>query len=111
VDSHAVLDGEKTWISNGGIADFYVVFARTGEAPGSRGLSAFARNHLYLFAFAKTAALAPGASQLLTVSAPVAALGSWEAARQAYVVEPGTYSFVVGPDSETVSGASFNVTI
>jgi alkylation response protein AidB-like acyl-CoA dehydrogenase len=38
---HYVLDGEKTWISNGGIADFYVVFARTGEAPGSRGLSAF----------------------------------------------------------------------
>jgi alkylation response protein AidB-like acyl-CoA dehydrogenase len=36
-----VLDGEKTWISNGGIADFYVVFARTGEAAGSRGLSAF----------------------------------------------------------------------
>ncbi len=36
-----VLDGEKTWISNGGIADFYCVFARTGEAPGSRGLSAF----------------------------------------------------------------------
>jgi len=38
---HAVLDGEKTWISNGGIADFYVVFARTGEAPGARGISAF----------------------------------------------------------------------
>lgn len=38
---HAILDGEKTWISNGGIADFYVVFARTGEAPGSRGISAF----------------------------------------------------------------------
>ncbi len=38
---HAVLDGVKTWISNGGIADFYVVFARTGEAPGARGLSAF----------------------------------------------------------------------
>jgi acyl-CoA dehydrogenase len=36
-----VLDGEKTWISNGGIADFYVVFARTEEAPGARGLSAF----------------------------------------------------------------------
>jgi acyl-CoA dehydrogenase len=36
-----VIDGEKTWISNGGIADLYVVFARTGEAPGSRGLSAF----------------------------------------------------------------------
>lgn len=38
---HYVLDGEKTWISNGGIADFYVVFARTGEAPGARGISAF----------------------------------------------------------------------
>lgn len=36
-----VLDGVKTWISNGGIADHYVVFARTGEAPGARGLSAF----------------------------------------------------------------------
>jgi acyl-CoA dehydrogenase len=35
------LDGTKTWISNGGIADQYVVFARTGEAPGARGLSAF----------------------------------------------------------------------
>ncbi len=38
---HYVLDGEKTFISNGGIADFYVVFARTGEAPGARGISAF----------------------------------------------------------------------
>ena len=36
-----VLSGEKTWISNGGIADLYVVFARTGEAPGARGISAF----------------------------------------------------------------------
>jgi acyl-CoA dehydrogenase len=40
-DGDYVLDGEKTWISNGGIADLYMVFARTGEAPGSRGLSAF----------------------------------------------------------------------
>jgi len=48
---HAVLNGEKTWISNGGIADFYVVFAREaeiqppaeagGSAYGSRGISAF----------------------------------------------------------------------
>ena len=38
---HAVLNGEKTWISNGGIADFYVVFARSGEAPAARGISAF----------------------------------------------------------------------
>jgi len=36
-----VLNGEKTWISNGGIADVYTVIARTGEAPGARGLSAF----------------------------------------------------------------------
>lgn len=36
-----VLNGEKTYISNGGIADVYVVFARTGEAPGAKGLSAF----------------------------------------------------------------------
>ena len=39
--SNYVLDGEKTWISNGGIADIYVVFARTGEGPGAKGLSAF----------------------------------------------------------------------
>jgi alkylation response protein AidB-like acyl-CoA dehydrogenase len=37
----AVLNGTKTWISNGGIADFYVVFARSGEAHGARGISAF----------------------------------------------------------------------
>ena len=40
-DGYAVLNGCKTWISNGGIADFYVVFARSGEAPGARGISAF----------------------------------------------------------------------
>jgi len=39
--AHVRLDGVKTWISNGGIADHYVVFARTGEAPGTKGLSAF----------------------------------------------------------------------
>ncbi|GFE51376.1 acyl-CoA dehydrogenase [Roseobacter cerasinus] len=36
-----VLNGAKTWISNGGIADLYTVFARTGDAPGAKGLSAF----------------------------------------------------------------------
>lgn len=43
-EAHAdgyILNGEKTWISNGGIADFYTVFARTGKAPGAKGLSAF----------------------------------------------------------------------
>lgn len=36
-----VLNGRKTWISNGGIADFYTVLARTGELPGAKGLSVF----------------------------------------------------------------------
>jgi acyl-CoA dehydrogenase len=36
-----ILDGCKTWISNGGIADFYTVFARTSDEPGARGISAF----------------------------------------------------------------------
>ncbi len=35
------LDGVKTWISNAGLAAFYIVFARTGEGPGTKGLSAF----------------------------------------------------------------------
>jgi len=41
IGDHYVLNGEKSWISNAGIADFYTVFARTGEAPGAGGLSAF----------------------------------------------------------------------
>lgn len=40
-DTHWVLEGEKTWISNGGIADLYVVFART-SGSGARGITAFA---------------------------------------------------------------------
>src|SRR3954470_23204638 len=40
-DGGYVLNGAKTYISNGGIADFTIVFARTGEAPGAKGLSAF----------------------------------------------------------------------
>jgi acyl-CoA dehydrogenase len=39
--AHVRLDGIKTWISNGGIADHYVIFARTGEGPGAKGLSSF----------------------------------------------------------------------
>jgi acyl-CoA dehydrogenase len=38
---HVRIDGMKTWISNGGIADHYVVFARSGEAPGAKGLSSY----------------------------------------------------------------------
>ena len=40
-DGGYVVDGAKTYISNGGIADYYVLFARTGEAPGAKGISAF----------------------------------------------------------------------
>ncbi|HEY1146651.1 MAG TPA: acyl-CoA dehydrogenase family protein [Allosphingosinicella sp.] len=36
-----VVNGAKTYISNGGIADFYVLFVRTGEAPGAKGISTF----------------------------------------------------------------------
>jgi len=39
--AHWMLDGTKTWISNGGIADFYVVFAKSDAAAGTRGISAF----------------------------------------------------------------------
>ena len=39
--SSYVLDGTKTWVSNGGLAHYYTVFARTGEGPGAKGLSAF----------------------------------------------------------------------
>jgi acyl-CoA dehydrogenase len=39
--AHVRIDGLKTWISNGGIADHYVLFVRTGEGPGAKGLSAF----------------------------------------------------------------------
>ena len=48
---HAVLDGEKTWISNGGIADFYVVFARSETEPGARGGNAPQRGTRGISAF------------------------------------------------------------
>lgn len=40
-DGFWIVNGAKTYISNGGIADYYVLFARTGEAPGAKGISAF----------------------------------------------------------------------
>ncbi len=41
VGDHFTINGRKTWTSNSGLADVYVVFARTGEAPGGDGISAF----------------------------------------------------------------------
>ncbi len=35
------IDGSKTWISNGGIADYYCVFAKTEPKAGTRGITAF----------------------------------------------------------------------
>jgi acyl-CoA dehydrogenase len=40
-DGKWLINGEKAWISNAGIADFYVVFARSDEGSGHRGISAF----------------------------------------------------------------------
>jgi acyl-CoA dehydrogenase len=40
-DDSYIIDGRKRFISNAGVADFYTVFARTDEAPGTRGISAF----------------------------------------------------------------------
>ena len=39
--SYYVLNGTKTFITNVGVADLYIVMARTGDMPGSRGISAF----------------------------------------------------------------------
>lgn len=59
-DGSYVLNGVKTWISNGGMADYYVLFAKTEVALGSRGISAFivdassagldAREHIHVMA-------------------------------------------------------------
>jgi acyl-CoA dehydrogenase len=40
-DGSVVLNGTKTWISNGGIADYYCVFAKTDPTAGTRGITAF----------------------------------------------------------------------
>jgi acyl-CoA dehydrogenase len=80
-----ILDGEKTWISNGGIADIYVVFARTGEAPGAKGLSAF---------------LVPGATAGLSVAERIEVIAPHPLARLRFdrVRVPG--SAVVGSPGE-----------
>jgi acyl-CoA dehydrogenase len=63
-----VVDGAKTYISNGGIADFYVLFARTGEAEGARGVSAFIvdRDTVGLDDSARIAVIAPHPLATLT---------------------------------------------
>ncbi len=70
---HYRLTGRKTWISNGGIAATYIVFARTGEAPGAKGLSAF-------LVPAETPGLSVEARIDVTAPHPLATLG-FDAAR------------------------------
>jgi acyl-CoA dehydrogenase len=41
VDGGYVLDGQKTWISNGGVGELYVVFATVERGSGHRGITAF----------------------------------------------------------------------
>jgi acyl-CoA dehydrogenase len=55
------LDGSKTWISNGGLADFYVTFAKTDPDAGARGISAF---------IVETGAPGLDSSEHITVMAP-----------------------------------------
>ena len=79
-----VLDGAKSWISNGGIADFYVVFARTGEGPGAKGLSAFIVD-------AETPGLEIAERTLLIAPHPLATLrfGDCRVPRAQLLGEPG----------------------
>ncbi|HSQ98844.1 MAG TPA: acyl-CoA dehydrogenase family protein [Sphingomicrobium sp.] len=64
-----VIVGEKTLISNGGIADFYLTFARTGEGEGARGLSAF---------------IVPAAAQGLSVAERIEVIAPHPLARLSY---------------------------
>ncbi|TDL32964.1 acyl-CoA dehydrogenase [Jeotgalibacillus sp. S-D1] len=38
---HYILNGSKVWITNGGVADLYIIFAVTDQSQGTRGMSAF----------------------------------------------------------------------
>lgn len=80
-----VLDGEKTYISNGGIADVYVVFARTGEAPGAKGLSAF---------------LVPASSLGLSVAERIAVMAPHPLARLSFKSVAVSGSAMVGKPGE-----------
>ena len=69
------LSGEKTYISNGGIADFYVTFARSGEGDGSRGLSAFIVRADAVDIAERIEVIAPHPLTLFRVTVAAAALG------------------------------------
>ena len=78
----------------------------------SKPLSSFVRNHLSLLAFGKTRELAPGESQALQLTAPVAGLASYDAQAGQAVVEKGEYTITVRVDSATVvNGGTFTITV
>ena len=94
--------------------------SNTGAWPGkqvlglffSRPLSALVRSHLALAAFAKSDLLAPGAWGVVSLSAPLSALASYDPAARADAVEPGVYELSVRTDSDSVvPGGTFLVTI
>ena len=77
----------------------------------SRPVSSFVRNHRYLLAFGKTAVLAPGESATLALSAPLAALASYDPRQGASVVEKGVYTVTFQTDSVTIQGNAVNITV
>ena len=84
VNNDWAINGSKTWISNGGIADFYVTFVKTDADAGTRGITPFivdaktpgldASEHIAVMAPHPLATLAfnncvvPAASQLGTLN-------------------------------------------
>ncbi len=78
----------------------------------SKPLSSFVRNHLALLSFGKTRELPPGASELLQLTAPVAALASFDPQAGQAVVEPGAYEVTVRTDAASlVPGGTFTVQV
>ena len=75
------LDGTKTWISNGGIADQYGVFARSGEGPGAKGLSAFVVDAAALLVYRAAWTKDAGAARV-TSEAAMAKMFATEAAQR-----------------------------
>lgn len=102
-----VKDGSSILITvnvtnTGGVASKQVV-----GAYYSRAVSAFVRHHQRLLAFAKTTApVPPGDTVTLNLTAPLTALAYYDKASQSMLVEPGTYTITVGPDSVTASGTA-----
>lgn len=62
-----------------------------------------------LKAFAKTALLAPGASQTLTLTVTPADLASFQTASSSWIADAGDYTVKIGTSEETYASASFKL--